>query len=330
MSNTFVNIPSQVTVKAMPKLLARAQAAEIIQKFGQVYNIGEKSSDTASFRRYNALPALTSPAVEGVTPSSQPVIPTTITATADQWISHVQYTDKMRDMVDSDFVSEFGQIVMDQQMETREVQAWNGVKAGTSVIYANGTTRVGVNTALTLGKVQAAVRFLRAQRAKFITQVMASSPNYATFPVEPAYVALCSSDLDRDIRALTGFQPVAAYGSQKTVSDFELGKVENVRFVTHPVFSAFANAGAAYNASFVCTGNGAIDVYPIAIFGMDAFGHTALRGINAAKLMITNPGTPSDSDPAGQRGHITAKSYYKFVRLNELWMTRIECAATAL
>ena len=331
MSNNYTSVAPRTTVRAMPKLLMRAQRAEMLQKMGQIYNIGAKKSDTASWRRYNALAALTVPATEGVTPPPTAIVPTTYTAQLDQWISHVQITDKIADTHEDPILDEFGQIVVDQQVETRELQAWGGLRGGTSVIYNNGTARTDVNTAVTIGKIKAAVRLLRSQRADYVRKILSGSPDYATSPIDQAYVAVCSSDLDRDIEALDGFTPRHKYGNPNdVVSEFELGSVNKIRFVTHSVFGPFINGGAAYNASFVCTGGGAIDVYPICIFGENAFGHTALRGINAAELMIVNPGTASDSDPAGQRGHITAKSYYKFVRLNELWMTRIECAATAL
>lgn len=329
--NTYSTISPRTTVRAMAPLLARAMPAEMLQKLGQVYNIGAKKSDTASFRRYNALAALTVPATEGVTPPPTAIVPTTVQAQLDQWISHVQFTDRIADTHEDPILQEFGQIVMDQQVETRELQAWGGLKGGTSVIYNNGVVRTDINTALLRTKIDSAVRFLRAQRAKYVKKILNGSPDYATSPIDQAYVAVCSSDLDRDIEQLAGYVPRHKYGNPNdVVSEFELGSVGKVRFVTHAVFGSYANAGAAFNSGFVCTGGGAIDVYPICIFGEDAFGHTALRGINAASLMIVNPGTASDSDPAGQRGHITAKSYYKFVRLNELWMTRVECAATNL
>jgi len=330
-ANTYSTISPRTTVRAMAPLLARATPAEMLQKLGQVYNIGAKKSDTASFRRYNALAALTAPATEGVTPPPTAILPTTVMAQLDQWISHVQFTDRIMDTHEDPILQEFGQIVMDQQVETRELQAWGGIKGGTSVIYNNGVQRTDVNTAITRNKIDSAVRFLRSQRAKYIKKILSGSPDYLTSPVDQAYVAVCSSDLDRDIEQLAGFVPRHKYGNTAdVVSEFELGSVGKVRFVTHAVFGPMPNAGAANSASFICTAGGTIDVYPICIFGEDAFGHTALRGINAASLMIVNAGSPSDSDPAGQRGHITAKSYYKFVRLNELWMTRIECAATNL
>jgi N4-gp56 family major capsid protein len=258
-------------------------------------------------------------------------VPTTIEVTLDQWISHVQITDVIADTHEDPILEEFGQIVMDQQIETREVQAWGGLRGGTSVVFNNGSVRTDINTALSANKLKACTRFLRAQRCDYLRKILNGSPDYATSPIDQAYVAVCSSDLDRDIEELPGFVPRHKYGNpNNVVSEFELGSVGKIRFVTHSVFSPFPNAGAANSASFVCTAGGAIDVYPIVIFGENAFGHTALRGIGSVDLKVLNPGTISDSDPAGQRGHITAKSYYKFARLNELWMVRLEVAATAL
>ena len=70
------------------------------------------------------------------------------------------------------------------------------------------------------------------------------------------------------------------------------------------------------------------DVYPVLYLGRDAFGIVALKGEYAILPMIVNP-KPSDSDRLAQRGHAGWKTMQTCVILNDLFMTRIEVAATA-
>lgn len=328
--NTFVSGAPRVAVSPVPKLLARVLPGEILQKMGSVYNVGENNSDTARFRRYNPLSPLTTAATEGVSPASQSIVTTDVDMVLQQWIGVARYSDKLKAMGEKEVIEQYGKLLLEQQIETRELQAFYTLRAGTNVVYATGSSRVATASAITIGKQRAMVRTLKAQRARFITEVLTSTPNYDTRNIEPGFVAACSSDMDGDIRSLSGFVPVAEYGSRKKICDFELGSVDDVRYVTHPIFSAFINAGAANNPALICGAGagGAIDVYPVIMFGEDAFGHTALRDQFALE-MLNSPPKATENDPAAQRGTLAAKSWYRCGILNQGWLVRGEFAATA-
>jgi N4-gp56 family major capsid protein len=55
-----------------------------------------------------------------------------------------------------------------------------------------------------------------------------------------------------------------------------------------------------------------------------------LKGQSAMTPTVLNPGTPSKSDPLGQRGYVGWKTWFNAVRLNETWMSRLEVAASNL
>ena len=154
--------------------------------------------------------------------------------------------------------------------------------------------------------------------------------SYGTEPISPAFVGLCHPDLEGDIRNLPGFVPAEKYGS---ISPWEkeLGKCEDVRYLTSTIFDPWADAGGAKaGASGTClstTGTSA-DVYPLLYVGSDAYGIVALKGAYAITPTVVNP-KPSDSDPLGQRGHAGWKSMQTAVILNDLWMVRAEVAALA-
>ncbi len=125
---------------------------------------------------------------------------------------------------------------------------------------------------------------------------------------------------------MTGFVPAEKYGSM-TPWENELGKVEDVRYVSSTIFEPFLDAGGAKGTMLSTTGTSA-DVYPVLYVARDAYGIVALKGMFAVTPMVVNP-KPSDSDPLAQRGHVAWKAMQTAVILNDLWMARVEVAATA-
>jgi len=150
--------------------------------------------------------------------------------------------------------------------------------------------------------------------ARKITSVVKSTPAYGTEAVAPAYIALCHPDLEGDIRNMAGFVPTEKYG-QMTPFESEIGKVEDVRYVTSTIFDPWIDSGAAVDGTKLSTGGANNDVYPILYIARDAYGIVPLKGKNAITPMVVNP-KPSDSDPLAQRV------------LNDLWMVRAEVAAS--
>jgi len=63
---------------------------------------------------------------------------------------------------------------------------------------------------------------------------------------------------------------------------------------------------------------------------MDAFASVALKGADSMKPMVLNPDTISKSDPMGQRGYVSWKTWFTAVILNDLWMARLEVAVSRL
>ena len=133
-------------------------------------------------------------------------------------------------------------------------------------------------------------------------------------------------DLERDIRSLPGFTPAEKYG---TISPWEneLGKIDDVRYVTSTIFEPWVDAGGAKGTMLSTSGTNA-DVYPVLYLGKDAYGIIALKGAYAVTPMVVNP-KPSDSDPLAQRGHAGFKTMQTAVILNDLWVLRAEVSATA-
>lgn len=326
-ATAYGDISPRTAAYAQKKMLARGLPYLCIEKFGQAYPIPARSTKVAKFRRYNALPTTPKVLTEGVTPVASQLTATDVTATLVQYGDRIQISDVVEDTHEDPVLDEATTVLAEQAAQMIERARFDILKAGTSVFYSNGTVRTSVNTKLSLGLQRKAVRQLKRQNANKITRVIRSTPNYGTENVNASYIALCHPDCEPDIRDLAGFVPVEKYG---TITPFEgeIGKVEDVRYITSTVFSAWTDIGGSPSTTVYSTTGSAADVYPILYLGRDAYGIVPLKGPNCIIPMIVNP-KPSDSDPLAQRGHASWKAMQTCVILNDAWMVRAEVAVTA-
>lgn len=322
----YGDISPRTAAYAEKELLKRGLPYLVLEKFGQAKALPEHATKVIKFRRYNALPNTPTTLTEGVTPTGQTLAVTDVTATLAQYGDKVTITDVILDTHEDPTLNESVALLGEQAAQMIEKMRFGVLKAGTNVLYANGATRDAVNTAISITLQRRAVRALKRQNARFITSIVRSTPSYGTENVAPGFVALIHPDLESDVRSLTGFVPAEKYGTM-TPWENELGKCEDVRYVSSTIFEPFADAGGAKGTMLSTTGTNA-DVYPVLFLGRDAYGIVALKGMFALTPMVVNP-KPSDSDPLAQRGHVAWKAMQTCVILNDSWMIRAEVAATA-
>lgn len=323
---SFGDISPRTAAYASKDLLTRGLPFLVLEKFGQSKPLPANNSKTIKFRRYTALPNAPTVLTEGVTPAGTPLSYQDVTATLSQLGNLTQISDVIMDTHEDPVLKEATDLLGEQAAQMVEKLRFGIVKAGTNVIYANGSTRNAVNTAVTLAAQRRAVRSLKRQNAGFITKVIRSTVAFGTENVAPGFVALIHPDCESDVRGLVGFTPAEKYGSL-TPWENELGKVEDVRYVSSTIFEPFADAGGAKGAMLSTSGTNA-DVYPILYLGANAYGIVALKGMYAITPMVVNP-KPSDSDPLAQRGSVGWKTLQTAVILNDAWMVRLDCSATA-
>jgi len=326
--STYGDINQRTAAWAAAEMLSHAAPVEVLAKYGLTKPIPRNKANGASFRRANILPPALTPLTEGVQPTPGNITYTDVPVTLDQYGHVVSITDHVADMAEDPVLKDAAMLCGEQAAETIEILLWNVLRAGTSVDYANGALRTAVNTPITLGLQRAATRALKAARAKPITKMLSASPMTATEPVSDAYIGFGHTDLEADIRDMTGFLPAEKYSVTKPMP-YEIGKVEGVRYILTPVVTKFEDAGGAAG-SMVSTSGTSADVYPVVIIGREAYGLTPLRGDQAIKPHVLQPDTPSKSDALGQVGYVGWKTYFAAARLNELWMTRLEVACTGL
>jgi N4-gp56 family major capsid protein len=269
---------------------------------------------------------------EGVTPDADTITRRDVTFILDQYMALMGFTDKQME------IHEDGKIIgpaMKKNVGERmglvkELAIFGGMKACTNVFYSGGTTRGTVDEKLTEKVLQRTVRSLKAEHAKIFRPAIAPSVNFNTSPVEASYVAFCHTDCEADIRDLPGFVPTTEYGGKQLISECEFGAYQNLRFLTSPELSAYADSGAAIAALGLKSTTGAnADVYPIIVMGEEAFAQVQLRDKSDIEPIYVGL-EPSKSDPGGQRGYLGAKFWHTNGITNNGWMAIIEVAVDDL
>lgn len=309
------------------ELLERAMPYLCLEKFGQSKTLPGNKTQSMKFRRYNSLGLRTTALTEGVTPTSEKLTATDITATLYQYGGLVEITDVIVDTHEDPVLREATAVSGEQAAKTVETLRYNILKACTNVFYANSVAnRAAVVAVISRTDQRRIVRSLKRQEAQFITQIVTSTPNFNTESILPAYVGVTHVDLESDIRGLTGFTSIADYGAKKAW-ETEVGSCEHVRYLTSTIFVPYDDAGSSTTTGKVTTASSACDVYPVMYFGKDAYGLIALKGKYAITPIVINP-VPSKSDPLGQRGSVSWKTMQTTVILNDSWMAVYECACT--
>jgi len=325
---TYAGLSQRTTAYAAKEMLAHAEPILCLSKFGMTKPMPKNKANVIKFRRPVPLAVATTPLTEGTTPTSQALSYEDVTVTLSQFGNVVEITDVVADLAEDPVLKDAAMLCGEQAGETIETLMWGVIQGGTNVFYSNGTARSAVNTIITLAKQRAITRQIKSERGKKITTMISSSVKYGTEAVAPAYIAFAHTDLESDIRELAGFTPTEKYGSMKALP-YEIGKIEDVRYILTPVLSSIPNAGGA-KGTMVSTGGTSADVYPVIYVAKDAYGHVALKGAEAISPSIINPGQLDKSDPLGQKGMVGWKTYHKSFIANQAWMARLECAATAL
>lgn len=329
--SVYGDITPRTAGKAMPGFLMRALPYLVLEKYLDLKPLPSNSTKVAIFRRYEALEKATTPLVEGVTPVGKNMTYTDVQCTLQQYGDYVTLTDQIADFHEDPVLQEYVGITAEQAAQTIETLRYNVLKAGSNVFYANKVAgRDSVVTAISLADQRRVTRAFKRQNAAYITKKTASTPNYGTVAVRASYIGLVHPDLENDIRALAGFKDAVDYGASQAADEFEIGTVEDVRYIRSTIFESFADAGGN-KGTMVSTSGVKADVYPIIYLAAHAAASVPLKGKNAITApIVRNPGTISDSDKLGQRGHVGWKAYFGCVILNQLFISRLECGATEL
>lgn len=336
--------------KLKGEILKHVMPVEVFGKFALSKPMPKNVSETVVYRRWLPKGAAANtpntwsvtPAshqiTEGETPNGETISAQDITATLIEYGFIYRWTNRTEDLYEDDVPAEFKRMTGERMGLLLEMVRWGQLKAGTNVFRAGSvSSRSSINALVSLTGLRAIARSLAGNIAPKVTGILNASPNIGTQPIEAAYVAVCSSDLVADLRGLSGFVHVSEYGSRKPMHDNEIGSVEDFRFIASPHLSAYLAAGTTTtantrlsNGAANSAGSELCDVYPIIVLAVEAFGDVALRGKNALNAMAFPASQRTKDDPLGQRGSISASTFFTTVRLNEGHMAVYEVACSAL
>lgn len=265
------------------------------------------------------LSAATTALSEGVTPTGSQLAVTNVDATVAQYGDFVTMTDFLVLTTNDPVLAEANDLLAQQAANTLDQLTRTVLAAGTTIQYASTASSTGTVTSsmkLTKAEIQEAVRTLKQNNAKKITQMIDSSDGFNTSPVDACFVAFVHPNTVYDLKNIAGFIRVEEYGQKKAMPG-EVGALDEVRFIEST--NAYVNSGA---------GAGSIDVYGTIIVGADAYGVSRIAG-SAMKNIIKPLGSAGSADPLDQRQTSGWKATFVAKILNEAFMLRIEHAVSA-
>jgi N4-gp56 family major capsid protein len=347
----YGTVASRNLIRAAQGMLEHAQPITVLGDFGTQREMPQNSTDTLVFRRtlpfgastvgttienstrYVGTPDITASnfvLAEGVTPNSNTISFQDVTVQLQQYGVLFKYSSKVEQLYEDDIPGEMVKLTGETLAEVMEMVRYGVLKAGSTVIYANGSSRSAVNTAISLNAIRKSARTLESNRSRRVTSRLAPGVNFGTRAVQPAYVVFVHTDAVSDVRNLPGFTRVEEYGSYKPIHDREIGACEDFRFISSPLLKSFQAAGSGTLNGMLSVGASNVDVYPFIIIGEDAWGQVALKGMSAIKPVVLKASQTNHANPLGQFGYVGASTWFATVRLNDAFMARIEAGVTAL
>jgi len=325
----FGDISYRIGTFASAQLLTEAKQLLILPRWAQQRPQPMHKGLTQNFRRYKNLGTILNPIHKANTPTGSELEYEDFTMNLKEYGSWTPVDRYIRDTLEDNVLQEAIRVNAYQMAKSLETLTYNVVKGGTSKVYTNGAARSSVNTVLSRKAIVAAVRQLENNDAREVTSLVRSTPDFNTTGIEQSFFGYCHTDLSPTLRKLDGFLRVNEYSSRITPLPGEIGTLEKVRFVASNIAEPWVAGGATGGTNVIeDAATGKANVYPVMIFGQEAFATSTLAGQGAAKVVVHNP-MISDSDKLGQRGHVAWCTWYSSVILNNNYMTRIECAAQA-
>lgn len=347
-TNTYTSQSSYVHKVGLPV----AKLNHCMGKFGRKFSIPDRSSLTIKFRRYNkidpkssmsgsvltaagSIASSTKAIAEGIVPATSNPAPT------DYSLTLLQYGNLMKV---SDLASRTTEVAPDAELIKRNAENMadtldavyrDGLQGGTNFgrltnsVGAIGsgarTTVAGIINAAALNRIVTILEAMEAQY--FASNTITASTGIGTSPVRPAYVAIIHPHVKHDLESIAGYKSTSDYGSQEGLFEGETGAYRNIRFVMSTISQRiFINSGAAPSGT-ISTGGAANDVYSVLVIAKDAYGTVDL---DSSTDMTYIPARQKDSaNPLGQWSTIGWTAVAGALILNDAWIYRMECAATA-
>ncbi|CAB4145035.1 hypothetical protein UFOVP891_44 [uncultured Caudovirales phage] len=325
---------------AVQALIEHAEPIMAVSKFGKTQPQPQNKTDTILFSR--VLPIgydSTSGGIsvtptsyqlsEGVNPDPITIEYQDVTCQLEKYGVYYKVTEKTELMHDRNIPEDMRATAAEGVGSIKEMVVWNKIKGGTAVTYTNGSTRAGINTAITMNALDKAKATLNAAHASTVVKGMKSGPDYGSVSVGRAFILYGHTNAERDYRLLPGFKDVVDYGSAKPFHEMEIGSVPGFRIILTPMLKPWLGAGSTtLNGMQYTTAN--VDVYASMICTDAGYGHVPLKGRDSMTPFVLPASQRNHANFAAQFGYVGVDFYTACVRLNEFWLNRVEHAVTSL
>jgi len=230
--------------KIQKKFLSIAKRNMIFARFAQKETKSRGEGLEVRWKRFEKFGLPLVPLAEGVKPPADSLLQTIIKVKLHQYGSYVATTDVLVAAAQDPIIQQITERQSIQAAELLDFITYLHARSGTQATFSGGTNRatvqktIGGTDGVTTSDVantnllDTAVRTLEYQEARKIAKQMTPSPKYNTEPVPEAYVAVCHTDMRKDIEVLPDFIPYAKYSNNgQQMLPGEIGSVGTIRFI---------------------------------------------------------------------------------------------------
>ncbi len=206
-------------------LIDMAEPKLVHDQFGQKCPIPKNGGKVIEFRKFDPLPKMTTPLMEGVTPTGQKIDMGTVSAEVKQYGGFIELSDiLLLTAIDNNLV-QATKLLGNQAGRTLDTITREVLSGGTNVQFAEGQVasralltggRDNDNHYLTVDAIRRAVRYLKKMNAETING---------------SFVGIIHPDTAYDLMSDPKWLNVKTYSDPEGIYQGEIGKIENVRFV---------------------------------------------------------------------------------------------------
>lgn len=265
----------------------------------------KNSGRTTNWRKFNSLPAVTTPLTEGKTPDGKDLDVTQIEAILKQYGDYLITSDLLQLTGIDPVVTQTSELCGEQAALSVELALAEKLFAGTNVMFAGSKTS---RTALAAGDVITGndVKKLRRQLKK--KNARKFSDGY--------FHAIIDPDMTYDLTNDPAWQDVAKYAKPEQMLKGEIGKMHGFRFMEATAFEPVAGASD-------------LPVHRALFYGKDSYGAVDLEnGGGKPDIIVKQLGSAGTDDPLNQRGSVGWKLSFTCEILQPDALISFECAVT--
>ena len=326
--NTYDQIGNAHEGWLFMRLLSHALPVLVYEQFALHADLPENQTRLAQFQRLKPFPDATAPLVEGTPPAGNEMEYETVNVVVQSYGAWVPITDQVDYHSLQNVLGHAVGLQGEQIGSTIDAIYHDVLTHGSNVAYGGGQTARNLldqTDALNVQLLRAMERQLMAVKTPFVNSILGPGPGYESYAVDAGYISICHTDLYSntlvDLASTVnpsqdGFKRIADYGTREPISPHEMGTYSHSRFICTPQHEPWRGQGATAPAGQQTSwqnspqvtnpSNRAFDVYPILMFGREAYGGIAFRGDNL-KTFVKNVDNSNIADPIGQKGYAAWK-----------------------